>query len=297
MKIGFFYNLVMQKDEWAFALIKTFLYRWLLTRLIAKACEPRISRSGKEGEEVNCYVVALDRGDLPYFVATAIDGNVLTGLKWGGSSYTDNATITISDLESGALNITHYYGLSEVTYDSIYDVAWHYITRSIYLKIHIYRYIDSTYQYFFNKRKIVTKKRMDLLRLMMDDQLDRTHNGITSLDLMAKIYSMRLFNHPSLEVHHKKMDLYLESLVSSGELSKINDEYVVTGKAISTIEKYEEDERRHTEAVKLQRKMLWLTIIAVIFAIVQSGVIKLPTVIDFSDTPAPENPHSKPLQR
>ncbi|HNV88697.1 MAG TPA: hypothetical protein PKL53_07005 [Methylotenera sp.] len=278
-------------------MIKTFLYRWLLKRLIAKACESSIPRSGKKGEEVNCYVVAVDHGDSPYFVATAIDGNVLTGLKWNGRSYGDNATISISDLESGTLNITHYYGLSEVTYDSIYDVAWHYITRLIYLKIHIYRHIDSTYQYFFNKRKLVTKKRMELLRLMMDDQLDRTHDGITSLDLMTKIYSMRLFLHPSWEVQHKKMDLYLESLVSSGELNKINHEYIVTGKAISTIEKYEEDERRHTEAVKLQKKMFWLTIIAVIFAIVQSGVIKLPTVVNFSDTPTTENLHSKPIKR
>ena len=128
---------------------------------------------------------------------------------------------------------------------------------------------------------------------MMDDQLDRTNDGINSLDLMTKIYSMRLFLHPSWEVQHKKMVLYLESLVSSGELSKINDEYVVTGKTISTIEKYEEDERRHTEAVKLQKKMFWLAIIAMIFAIVQSGVIKLPTVVDFSNNPTMENSHNK----
>ena len=70
--------------------------------------------------------------------------------------------------------------------------------------------------------------------------------------------------HPSFDILHKKLDLYLESLVESGELKKVNDEFVVTGNAISTIEKYEEEERRHTEAVKLQRKMFWLTIIAVI---------------------------------
>ena len=274
-------------------MIKTFLYRWLLPRLIDRACESRIPRSGRKGEEVNCYVVALDQGDSPYFVATAIDGDVLTGLKYDGNSYADSVTIPISGLESETLRITHYYGLSEVTYDSIYDVAWQYLTRLVYLKIHIYRYIDRTFQYFFNKRKLVTRKRMELLRFMMDDQLDRTHDGIDSLDLMTKIYSMRLFLHPSWEVQHEKMELYLESLVSSGELRKVNNEYVVTGKAISTIEKYEEDERRHTEAVKLQRKMFWLTIIAVIFAIVQSGVIKLPTVLDFSNIPAIENSHNK----
>ena len=275
-------------------MIKTFLYRWLLPRLLARACESRVPRSGRKGEEVNCYVVALDRDDSPYIVATAIDGGVLTGLKYDGKSYADKATISISELENGALRITHYYGLSEITYDSIYDVAFHYLTKLIYIKVHTVRYIDSTFQYFFNKRKLVTKKRMDLLRFMMDDQLDRTHDGIDSLDLMSKIYSTRLFLHPSWEVQYKKLELYLDSLVSSGEIEKVNnDDYVVTGKAISTIEKYEEEERRHTEAVKLQRKMLWLTIIAVIFAIVQSGIIKLPTIFDFSDIPGIENSHNQ----
>lgn len=227
-------------------------------------------------------MVALDRGGAPYFVATAINGDILEGLLWNGSSYADSTTLSIPDLETGQLNITHYYGLSEVAYDNIYDVAWNYVTKLVYLKIKIYRHIESTYQYVFNKRKMITKRRMELLRLMMDDQLDRTHDGISSLDLMSRIYSMRMFLHPSWEVQHRKVELYLESLVQSGELRQVNDEYVVTGRAISTIERYEEEERRHMEAVKLQKKMFWLTIVAVIFAIVQSGFIKLPTIIDLS---------------
>ena len=172
-------------------MIKTFLYRFFLPRLIDKACESLIPRSGRKGEQVNCYVVALDQGDSPYFVATGIDGDVLSGLKYDGNSYAVNATLSISDLERGAFRTTHYYGLSEITYDSIYDFAWQYVTRIIYLKIHIYWHIDKTFQYFFNKQKFVSKKRMDLLRFMMNEQLERTHDGINSLDLMTKIYSMR----------------------------------------------------------------------------------------------------------
>lgn len=205
--------------------------------------------------QVDCYVVALDRNDEPFFIATAIHGDLLEGLRWNGRAYSDSETLPLSELEAGRLNITHYYGLSEIIYESIFDVAWNYFTKLVYIKIGIYRYFDSTYQYFFNKRKLITKKRMELLRLMMDDQLDRTHDGISSLDLMTKIYSMRMFLHPSWEMQHRKVNLFLESLVRSGELSRVNDEYVVTGGAISTIEKYEEEERRHTEAVKVQKKI------------------------------------------
>lgn len=265
-------------------MIKKHLYRWLLPHLIARACESQIPRSGKKGEQVNCYVVAIDQDNAPYFMATAINGDSITGLTWNGSSYSEEATISISDIDNGNLNITHYYGLSEISYDSIYSAAWHYVTRLIYLKIRIYRRINSTFQYFFNKKKLVTKKRMDLLRLMMEDQLNRTHDGISSISLIAKIYTTRLFLHPNWDELHKRIDLYLDSLVESGELKKVNSDFVVTGKAIITIEKYEEDERRHTEAVKLQKKMFWLAIVGAIFAIVQSGLIKLPTVIDLSKT-------------
>lgn len=116
---------------------------------------------------------------------------------------------------------------------------------------------------------------------MMDNQLDRKHEGISSRELMTEIYSMCLFLHPSWELQSKKIELYLDSLIKTGELIKVNHEYIVTGNAISTIEKYEE-ERRHTEAVKLQRKMFWLTIVGLIFAIVQSGLVKLPLIFDLS---------------
>jgi hypothetical protein len=237
--------------------------------------------------------VALDRDDEPFFVATEIDGETLNGLKWDGNSYAEDHQMSITGLDQGRLNITHFYGLSEVSFSSIYDVAWHYFTKLVYLKIHVFRYIDSTSQYFFNKKKLVTKKRMDLLRFMMDDQLDRNHDGIKTLSLMTKIYSMRLFLHPSWEAQEQKLRLYLDSLIESGELRKDNDEYVVTGVAISTIERYEEEERRHSEAVKLQRRMFWLALIALIFAFVQTGVVKLPTVIDLTSTGSVNHAHNK----
>lgn len=263
-------------------LIKKFLYKQLLPRLIANSCESRIPRSGKRGEKVNCYVVALDSNGSPFFVANKIDGELLLGLKWNGNSYTDDHQIPISEIDLNDFSVTHYYGLSEVIYNSIYDVAWNYITKYVYIKIHIYRYINSTSQYFFNKKKLVTKKRMDLLKFMMNDQLDRDHNGISSFYLLKKIYSTRLFLHPDWEIQQQKLDLYLDSLVKSKDLEIINNEYVVTGVAISTIERYEEEERRHSEAVKLQRRMFWLTFVALIFAFVQTGVVKLPTLLDFS---------------
>lgn len=279
-------------------MIKNLLFKWMLPKLISRACESRIPRSGEEGEKVNCFVVALDRDGSPFFVATSYKDEKLHGLKWNGERYADDHSIEIADLEEGKLRVTHYYGLAEVAYSSIYDVAMNYLTKYVYVKIHLYRHISSAHQYFFNKKKLVTKKRMELLQFMMGDQLDREHDGISSLELMTKLYSINWVLHPSGDEQQGKLELYLESLVDSGELKNINHEYVVTGKAISTIEKYEEEERRHTEAVKLQKKMVSLTVLLAFVAIVQSGVIKLPTLLDFSslDKTSTHNNQMQPTQ-
>jgi len=241
-------------------------------------------RSGEEGEKVNCFLVALDRDVSPFFLATGYEDQTIIGLKWNGHSYADKYSLGLSELGSYKFRVTHYYGLDKVIYKSIYDIVWNYITKFVYLKIHLYRYISSTHQFFFNKHKLVTKKRMELIQFMMNDQLDRIHDGIELDDLMTKLYSINWILHPSGDEQQRKLEFYLESLVLSGELNNINNQYIVTGKAISTIEKYEEEERRHTEAVKLQKRMFWLTILLLIVAIVQSGVIKLPTLLDFRST-------------
>jgi hypothetical protein len=262
--------------------MKRIIYKALLPRIVARLCESRIPRSGAKGAAVNCYVVTLDDGESPYFVATGFENDTLIGLKWDGTSYAEHHQISISEIERWRFGVTHYYGLSEITFGSIIDFAWHYATRLVYIRSRTYRYLDSAHQYLFNKKKLITKRRMDLLRFMMDDQMDRSHDGIRITALMSKLYTMRLFLHPSWEVQERKVELYLDSLVHSGELRKVNDEYVVSGAALSTLETYEEEERRHTEAVKLQTRMFWLALIAAMFALVQTGLIKLPTVLDLS---------------
>lgn len=254
--------------------LKTLLYKWMLPKLISKKCMSEIPRSGEEGKRINCYTVTLDLDGSPFFLATEYKEQILTGSKWDGHSYANKHSIKLSELENGKLRVRHYYGLTTLTYDSIYDIVFQYITKFIYLKIHLHRHINVAFQYFFNKRKLITKKRIELIQFMMDDQLDRTHDGITSFDLMMKLYSINWVLHPSGDEQKKRLELYLDSLVMSKELQEVNNEYIITGKAISTIEKYEEEERRHTEAVKLQKKMFWLTILLLFIAIAQLGIIK-----------------------
>lgn len=266
-------------------MLKNYLYKWLLPKLFAKPCPPRISRSGENGKKVDCYAIYADKHSSPYFWAEKYENNVISGQLWDANShsYTGGHSMSLSEFINYDLNITHYYGLSNISYENIYDLAWHFITRWNYIKIRFQNCVENTQQRLFNRQKLVTKTRMELLQFMMEDQLDREHKGISIMNLMYKLYSTRLSLHPYADYEQEKLKLHLESLVATGELDKTNENYVVTGKAISTIEKYIEEEDRHSEAVKLQKRMCWLTVILAIAAIVQSGMIKLPTLLDYSN--------------
>ena len=262
--------------------IQKLLANWLFPKFISNACESRIPRSGAAGANVNCFVLAIDNNESPFFIATEISGDQISGLEWDGNSYANETILTVQEIENKNLRITHYYGLCEITYKGICDAAFHYTTKWAYIKIWLHKKLDSISQYLFNKKKLVTKKRIELLNFMMDSQLDRSHAGISFHQLMTGLYSINWILHPAREEQERRLELYLESLVNSGEISQINHEYVVTGSAISAIERYEEEERRHTEAVKLQKRMVLLTLILVFTALVQSGVIKLPVLIDLT---------------
>lgn len=103
-----------------------------------------------------------------------------------------------------------------------------------------------------------------------------------SLDLMTDLYTIKWVLHPQGEPQHQKLEFYLDSLVATGELEKVKNKYVVSGKALRTIEEYEEQERRHTENVKMQWRMFWLTLAIVVLTLVQAGLVKLPALIDLT---------------
>jgi hypothetical protein len=57
--------------------------------------------------------------------------NVLRGLRWGGSSYSEEYSLSLEEIGCYDLRITHYYGLATIKYDSIFDFAFHLLTHNV----------------------------------------------------------------------------------------------------------------------------------------------------------------------
>lgn len=262
--------------------IQTYLARSHLSRVLERPCETLVPRSGDRGARVNCFSVFIDRADgEPYLLARTLDGDKLKCLEWNGSKYDIEREVDLRDVNGSAVTVTHFYGLSEVRYSGVLDLAIGRTFFGPYIKIHAVRTLSSIDQYFFNKKKLVTKQRIDLLKFLVAMHLDGKEE-IHPISLMTGLYSIKWVMHPDRESQRRKLDFYLKSLVHTGELSAIDSGYKLTGHALRAIEDYEEQERKHTENVKIQRRVMWLTLAIALLTGAQADLYRFPTLVDFS---------------
>lgn len=259
----------------------------VLTRALSRPGEARIPRSGKKGAAVNCFTTYVDKGDDPHLWAQGLNAGVLSCLEWDGSSFSIPSKLPLASFELNEFKITHYYGLAEISHIGLCDFALSQVTKWPYIRIHTARALSSIDQYWFNKKKLITKERKGLLKFLVNEALEGTPEH-KLLDLMTTLYSIKWFSHPQGKQARGRLEFYLDSLVETGELQKNNYKYVVTGKALQAIEEYEEQERKHTENVKMQWRAFWLAAAVAALTVVQAGLIKLPPVLDLSKPAATE---------
>ncbi|WP_028025701.1 hypothetical protein [Enterovibrio calviensis] len=262
-------------------MIKNKLYSYYFDKIVDESATKRIPRSGERAKTVNCFVVALDIKDQPYFLATSFDKerSVLEGSHWNGQEYTGSGEIELSDLDKYRLDITHYYGLSSVSYSNIYDFAFHRMFGFVYVLLRIQRFYHENKQSRFYKKKFVTKTRMELLYLLAEHHMN-SGEPLSQQDLMKKMYGPKWVFHPAQRGQQKKVTFYLSSLVNSNDVVNIEERYHASPQALETIERHEEDERKFEESQALQARLVLLTLLLTIFSAIQSGLIKLPPVID-----------------
>lgn len=261
--------------------------RRMLQQILSMPCPAQIPRSGERGKKVNCYSVAVNEGDSPRLLLTGLSDQGYFGQYFDESESGFNCDSSIPYIlsEGLSLRIFHYHGLVTHSYNGLLDYAAHEWTRfykiqSIYviLKHHIPQLV-------FNRRSLQFRTRMVILEKILERQADQPLRPFSSMDILGYLYSQRWYMHPQGSRVRRKMDLYLASFESSGELRRngASFEYFITGKAIATLEQYQIEVKR---AESSRRSQLWLVILTAIlafFAAVQSGLVKSPVLIDLSD--------------
>ena len=255
--------------------------KYLLNVALKRPAPQRAPRSGLEGEALNCYVVRVFKDNDDALIIETSDGDKLDCLEFDGHQYSIKAGHNLESLLKYKFEFTHYYGLATILYPGWFDFAKGYTLKIPYIKAWLKFKRDDLFQFIYNRKKFITKQRIDLLKAILDAQLNGA-DRVSSISAMSFIYSERVFSHPNWEDYFHRTELYLNALADTHELARSNGDYTITGQGISAIERYEEEERKHSETMTNQRRMFWLTLTIAALTLVQAGLIKLPTIINLT---------------
>jgi len=254
----------------------------VLNRLLKKPCPVQIPRSGELGKQINCYSISIYEGDSPVMLVNSIESSGIAGSHFESCGFRTEATIPFTLYPGLCLRIEHYHGLVTHSYKGIFDYILHEWTFFYKLQSTYVLAKHSVPQFFFNKKKLQLPQRMKILESIIAKQSAEPHKSFCSLDLMSYMYSMRWYLHPQKTEMRKKMDLYLSSFEASGELKNHSSsfDYIITGKAIATLEQYQIETARAKSAKSVNSWMLRLTAVLAFFAAFQSGLMVSPAWID-----------------
>lgn len=234
-----------------------------------------IPRSGPEGESVDCYSVYVTDNNGSY-LADYVDGNTLHVNEWNEETQTHDKSVELNlgNLKNLNFEISHFHGLITHTYKTPVDFLLHELTG-------IYK-VFSTYElakyripkYIFSKRKLRRPDRIKTLESIIKMTEDNHNKSFRSSEVLSLLYGNQAILHPQYPTLNQAMSLILASLDESGELKRMNAyEFLINGKALTTLEHLREEKYREARAQGYASKMFWLTIVLALTASFQSNLL------------------------
>lgn len=132
----------------------------------------------------------------------------------------------------------------------------------------------------FNRRPTEANERYELLRYIV------AHKAISDIpfslhELMGEMYGYLCFTQEDHLWYMHKMKYQLASLVESRDVEMTpQGKYKVAGLAWKSLSDFQEENRKHKDSARLQFIMAMLTLAIAVFALAQSGIIRLPVLLD-----------------
>ncbi|PBB67118.1 hypothetical protein CK228_18185 [Mesorhizobium sp. WSM4312] len=199
------------------------------------------------------------------FIVRDVDTDGVSGLWFdedGGNGQPKK--LTNEELKEFSLSFVHHYlGAPMTTYGNLFAFFWGVFTFYPLRR----RWWDKLAQDEFNRKPLIRSGRLEVLRFFLNQTVKRGSYRVSSVSLMADLFSMRFFGHPEEEETSTYYELVLRSLVHSKDLQTEDHEiyYSLSDQGLTTLSGYEEEERRH-------RGNLWLQALIVILTLATVGV-------------------------
>lgn len=192
-----------------------FISKHILKSLLNKPAPDRIPRSGEKALSVDCYVIYFRSPNKSW---TLLCDEVLTkgvaGKYWSDGEEFGRVSIPFYLMGDYELDITHFYGGYDIRYGSISQYFWEGIVPIDKAKI----LIGKGNQFLFNKKELVRSERVEVLKILLEKELDQRCYEISSVALSTLLYTEKWVYHPDKSRQLRYNDLLLHSLHESGDL-------------------------------------------------------------------------------
>lgn len=242
--------------------------RFVLRRVLARACPSTVPRTGEDARRVNCYITTLRDGDEPDLVLLGLDGVQAQALKYFNGSYSVSTTLPLNEINSSRLFVKHNYGEDRVVYEGAWATAIGIWTKWPYVQIHLYRGGHAIGQWIFNRRKLRVRSR----KLILREVVKATHGGVEAIgviDLMSNMHGHYWASHPDWPAYSERLERHLELLVQSGELEKWGPHYRPTGLGMKVLDEDGDRNRKHSSNLLVQTLLAAVGLMTIALALYQ----------------------------
>jgi hypothetical protein len=159
---------------------------------------------------------------------------------------------------SMTFRVVDYYREIEIRYDS----AGEYLLHQLFGYRHLARINDRFQQFRFNRRRLVRRDRIAVLRAIAEATIRRDDARFSRVGIMAELYGMRWPLHPEGDSVERYCELMLESLAAAGDLTSTDGyEYRLAPGGLRTLADFELEERRHRQMRSRQTATIFLTVV------------------------------------
>lgn len=246
-----------------------FLKKLALKSALKKPIPSSIPLSGQDRLNArNYFEVRLNaKGNDFGFLADQMFPKGMTGIwfpeKTGSGS---QASLPFAHTTGLGFYIRHYFRRCEIELHSPLAYWFGQLT----LKCYRVWAMDRVGQFFFNRKPLTRSGRLQLLKEIMERSLSEPNYRVDQFSYFAEKFGARTIDHPDSAQERKYLRYILDSLVESGDLKMVSQQYEMTACAFLTISIAEEENRRHRDGVRIQIILAVLTGCLVIVGFVQA---------------------------
>jgi hypothetical protein len=253
--------------------VMSWFQRYVIRHALKKPTPERISSSDDRIDAKSVLVGFSGPGSIEYRVV-GIGKNEFRAYHFEKNGDPLECAIPFSRVNGMHLTIRYFYRGDEIKYQSASRYIWGMMSFEAWRN----RVVNKFRQIHYNRSLKIRGDRTEVLQVIVDDHLRRrSREGAPVLgeiridrwEVLQLVYGTGIWGHPRRAEISARLDLIVDSLVDSGDLTADQSRLIVKGKSVASLSSRVEEDRKHRDQIGYNKAIKWLTGGLLITAIAQ----------------------------